>query len=149
MAIDTAEKRRSIAGIGGRRARPGVTPNAAKDAEWRQEVGRSYSGIAASAIAWRTIIGDVFNYDTARHGASLSFYFETVLLALVGTVRARLYSTTTSTAVPGSEVSTASSTATRLRSGPLTLVDGNDYFLQVGKQGTDAGIAGGSKLIAF
>lgn len=47
MAIDTAEKRRSVAGI------PffiflGVTPNVAKDAEWRQQAGWGYSGIAAS-----------------------------------------------------------------------------------------------------
>lgn len=46
MAIDTAEKRRSVAGI------PfwiglGVTPNVAKDAEWRQQAGWGYSGIAA------------------------------------------------------------------------------------------------------
>lgn len=47
MAIDSAEKRRSISGIhfiGG----PGVTPNSGKDQEWRQEVGYGYSGIAAA-----------------------------------------------------------------------------------------------------
>ena len=50
MAIDSAEKRRSIAGI----LLPlimGVTPTASPDAEWRQEAGWSYSGIAAAAIA--------------------------------------------------------------------------------------------------
>lgn len=46
--IDTAEKRRSVAGI------PfwvglGVTPNALKDAEWRQQVGWGYSGIPVGA----------------------------------------------------------------------------------------------------
>jgi len=45
MAIDSVEKRKSISGI--MLAIAGVTPNAAKDAEWRQEAGRSYSGIAA------------------------------------------------------------------------------------------------------
>jgi len=44
MAIDSVEKRKSISGI--MLAIAGVTPNAAKDAEWRQEAGRSYSGIA-------------------------------------------------------------------------------------------------------
>ena len=44
--IDTAEKRRSAAGV------PfwvglGVTPNVAKDAEWRQQAGWGYSGISA------------------------------------------------------------------------------------------------------
>lgn len=44
MPIDTAEKRRSVAGI---TTGHGITPNASEDAEWRQQVGWSYSGIAA------------------------------------------------------------------------------------------------------
>jgi hypothetical protein len=45
--IDSAEKRRSAAGT----VFPGlgVTPNASKDAEWRQQAGWGYSGIAAGA----------------------------------------------------------------------------------------------------
>ena len=44
MAIDTAEKRKAVAGI------PfhlflGVTPNVAKDVEWRQEAAWGYPGI--------------------------------------------------------------------------------------------------------
>ena len=48
MAIDSREKRASVVGIN-RLAGPSVTPNSAKDKEWRQEVGYSYSGIAADA----------------------------------------------------------------------------------------------------
>ena len=48
MAIDSAEKRKSISGIH-LNVCPGVTPNSGKDAEWRQESGFSYSGIAAAA----------------------------------------------------------------------------------------------------
>lgn len=48
MAIDTAEKRRSITGIPFLII-PGVTPNVSKDQEWRQESGWSYSGILAAA----------------------------------------------------------------------------------------------------
>jgi len=48
MAIDDAEKRRSAAHVG-RPSVPGVTPNAAKDQEWRQQAGRSYSGILADS----------------------------------------------------------------------------------------------------
>jgi len=52
MAIDSAEKRRSVVGVGFWLYGPnGVTPNVAKDAEWRQQVGNGYSGIAASAAA--------------------------------------------------------------------------------------------------
>lgn len=49
MAIDTAEKRRSVAGTCFRYGAPGVTPNATHDQEWRQEAGFSYSGILAPA----------------------------------------------------------------------------------------------------
>jgi len=47
MAIDTAEKRKSITGIHLYAAGPGVTPNVAKDAEWRKEAGYSYPLTAA------------------------------------------------------------------------------------------------------
>jgi hypothetical protein len=40
LAIDTAEKRRSISGIP--LLSPGVTPNASKDAEWRRESAWGY-----------------------------------------------------------------------------------------------------------
>ena len=47
MAIDSAEKRKSISGIN--YFGPGVTPNSGQDQEWRQESGYSYSGIAAAS----------------------------------------------------------------------------------------------------
>lgn len=47
MAIDTAERRRNVAGVG-YWIGLGVTPNASKDVEWRQQVGWGYSGIAPS-----------------------------------------------------------------------------------------------------
>lgn len=49
MAIDTAQRRRSISGIP--LLLPGVTPNATPDAAWRQEAGWSYSGILAAGPA--------------------------------------------------------------------------------------------------
>ena len=42
MAIDTAEKRRSVAGL--------VTPNILQDSEWRRQVAGVYSGIVAVVI---------------------------------------------------------------------------------------------------
>ena len=48
--IDTAEKRRSVSGIWIPLI-PGVTPNAGKDQEWRQEAGWSYNAIAAETPA--------------------------------------------------------------------------------------------------
>ena len=43
--INTAEKRRAVSGIW-LPLIPGVTPNASKNAEWRQQSAWSYSGIA-------------------------------------------------------------------------------------------------------
>ena len=49
MAIDTREKRASVVAIPYPWAGVSVTVNAAKDQEWRQQVGWSYSGILAGA----------------------------------------------------------------------------------------------------
>ena len=49
MAIDTAEKRKSVSGVGFPPLIPGVTSNASQDQEWRQESAWSYSGILAGA----------------------------------------------------------------------------------------------------
>jgi hypothetical protein len=51
VAIDTAEKRRSAGGVGFWVVGPGVTPNAAKDVEWRQESGWGYAGSGAPPVA--------------------------------------------------------------------------------------------------
>ena len=45
MPIDTAEKRRNISALITGLFGVGVTPNSAKDLEWRQQVGWSYSGV--------------------------------------------------------------------------------------------------------
>ena len=47
MAIDSAEKRRSAAGVPFLPLGPGVTANAAKDIEWRAQAAWGYSGITA------------------------------------------------------------------------------------------------------
>jgi len=49
MAIDTAEKRRSVSGVLLPSMIPGVTPNASKDLEWRAQSGWSYSGNSVSS----------------------------------------------------------------------------------------------------
>jgi len=51
MAIDTAAKRRSAASAGWPFTPPGVTPDAAKPAAWRQQAGWGYSGVAAGEAA--------------------------------------------------------------------------------------------------
>ncbi len=61
MAIDSAEKRKSISGIN--YFCPGVTPNSSQDAEWRQEVGYSYSGIAAASSGTGTFFANRHNIE--------------------------------------------------------------------------------------
>ena len=56
MAIDTAEKRKSLSGIQNSVLIPGVTPTAGKDQEWRQEAGWGYPGILAAGGAAPTIL---------------------------------------------------------------------------------------------
>lgn len=54
MAIDTAEKRKSVAGVSGLYNNPSVTPNASKDSQWRQQVGQSFSGITTGGSGTAT-----------------------------------------------------------------------------------------------
>jgi len=51
MAIDTAEKRRNVAGLLTGVLPVAVTPNASKDAEWRQQAGWGYSGISVGEVS--------------------------------------------------------------------------------------------------
>lgn len=55
MAIDSAEKRKSVAGVAFF-IFLGVTPNVGKDAEWRQQAGWGYSGIAATEVVEITAV---------------------------------------------------------------------------------------------
>ena len=65
MAIDNQEKRKSVVGIS---TGWGVTPNTSKDAEWRQQVGWTYSGIAASAPS--STVVPVFLFHYMQQGAA-------------------------------------------------------------------------------
>jgi len=57
MAIDSREKRQSISGISVY-FNLGVTPNASKDQEWRQEAGYGYPGVltGGASVAVSTYI---------------------------------------------------------------------------------------------
>ena len=67
MAINTAEKRRSVAHVARFWSGLGLTPNVAKDQEWRQEAGRSYSGILASG-AVAVVNSDEYLLRARRRG---------------------------------------------------------------------------------
>jgi hypothetical protein len=49
MAIDSAEKRKSVEGIAAHPLGPSVTPNAMPDGQWRRQAAWGYSGIAVGS----------------------------------------------------------------------------------------------------
>lgn len=55
MAIDTREKRASVAAIITAALSVSPTVNASKDQEWRQAVGYGYTGILADATSQKTV----------------------------------------------------------------------------------------------
>ena len=69
MPIDTARKRRGVAGIGYWLFGPGVTPDATPDVFWRQSVGWGYGGIVVGAA----VAAGAANIDT---NSALSVYLQ-------------------------------------------------------------------------
>lgn len=73
MAIDTAEKRRSISFIPN--LVPGVTPNASPDAEWRREAGYGYALAADTPPAFA-----IDTIDAAVKMDDLGLYVDTAFV---------------------------------------------------------------------
>jgi len=67
MAIDTREKRASIIAICCYPMAGSVTSNASPDAEWRQEAGYGYAGIAAASPGGSSVPVFWHHYQTTRH----------------------------------------------------------------------------------
>lgn len=155
MALDTQAKRMAAAGAG----RPWMRatfPTGTIDAEERASIGNTYGGnaLAAAAVVYRIAKG-MFKYVAAEHSSLVSFYFEAVHRARVGTIYSRLavwaapYDPLTLVAVAGSELNTTSATDVRQRTVALTLIDGEEYRMQAGKTGSDSGVAEGAEVIAI
>jgi hypothetical protein len=84
-----------------------------------------------SVVAWLES-GRLFLYTAANWGYTRTWYFEATLKATVGTARAKLYDVTAASYVTDSEVTTTSSTKTRVRSSAITLTDGHTYEVHFG-----------------
>ena len=78
------------------------------------------------------IDGRAFYYDAAQFDGTVAIYFEATLYgsSAGGTIYAKLYDTD-GNAVADSEVSVTGQTATRVRSGAITLVDGRTYVVRM------------------
>lgn len=90
-----------------------------------------YDFTASPQVSHWCEVGATFLYTAANWSVGVQFYFEAYFRAFTGTGRVRLFNKTDNTFVAGSEVSTASPVMVRMRSGPLTLVDGREYITQI------------------
>ncbi len=75
----------------------------------------------------------VFLYDPTQYSPAPTVYFQSYVKTDAGTGRARLFNVTDAAAVSGGEVTTASTSFVRLRTGALTLpATAKEYKVQAG-----------------
>lgn len=147
MAIDTETKRRSVLGMTIIPLLVAPVPDGTVANVDREHVVGIYAGIApASGGVAYTSCGVPFLY-TAANWLGAAFYHEAYMKATSGTVYARIYDVTAAAEVASSEISTAETSSTRLRSLAITLTDTHVYMLQTGTTG--AGEIKGGQLIAI
>ena len=110
--------------------------------------GRTLSAVstAVAKLLRQRSFGIPFLYTAANWG-TVSFYLEVWMRASVGTARARLWNETDGVAVAGSDLTTASGSYVRLRTGALILTDGKLYNVQFGSEDADSGAFRGGKLV--
>lgn len=88
--------------------------------------------------------GIIFTYTISTQSLS----FEATMLAITGTIKARVYNVTDSAAVASSEVSTTSATKVVVRTASsITLTNAKKYIHQFGVVDGDAGVAFGGALV--
>lgn len=133
MAIDSADKRFSILGLCGYTVRP-VPDGTIGTADRLQWLGL-YRGIAAAVpdVILYTGKGEIFLFVSANHGSLLNFFLEVSMKKIFDTAYARLKDITAADTVSGSEISTSSTSLTRVRTASsITLVDGREYQMEYG-----------------
>ena len=93
--------------------------------------------------------GRPFLFTSANWGATVIFNMEVFIRSTSGTAEVELYNVTDGIIVTGSNVSTASASFVRLRSGTITLTDGKEYRLQLKREASGGGAILGGHLIAI
>ena len=96
-----------------------------------------------------TTLGKLFLYTASEWATAVVYHLEATFRATSGTVYVRLFDETAAAAVTNSEVSTSSSTVARYRSSAVTLVDGNEYRIQVGIDPSAAGAILGASVLGL
>lgn len=127
-----------------------ITTSDTRDARTRGQITTSDTRDARTEglpVPAYTTFGMPFLYTSANWATGSSFYFEAYIRQTTGEAFARLYDNTAASAVTNGEVSTTSSSFTRLRTAALTLVNGNEYVVQFGTDPAHAGETLGGRII--
>ena len=109
----------------------------------------TFSAKTDGTIVYATHDDSPFLFTAANFDSAFGHYFEAFFRAVSGTANARLYDNTAAAAVAGSELSTMSSSNVRLRSGSLTLVDGNVYVAQFGTSAADSAARKSAQVLSY
>lgn len=111
--------------------------------------GRRFgSFVGKVAIGAYASYGEIRLY-TSANWSGVSIVFETNMRATAGMVNARVWDKTALSAIAGSELSTTAAVKTRLRSGTITLVNGNEYESQFALSAGATGETWGGRLIGL
>jgi hypothetical protein len=103
------------------------------------------SRLGSSGLVWTS--WGVPKLFTGANWNGVTWYFESYMRAVAGTVHSRAYNETDGTALTGSELSTTSATMVRQRSGALTPTNGKEYRAQFALGAGAAGEKQGGCLI--
>ena len=112
-------------------------PSGVSHPPWASFAGKS------AGFTW-TSVGALFLFTTANWSSGISIRLESTFRATSSEVKVRLYDESAASAVSSSELTTSGTTLARRRTSALTLVDGNEYRVQVGVQGSAGAIVGAS-----
>jgi len=112
----------------------------------QQIIDGAVAATVASALTW-TSTGKLFLFTASEWATAVVYRLEASFRSTDSNeVGVRLYNETAAAAVAGSEILKTSTSLARHRSGSLTLVDGNEYRMQVGVDSSAGAILGASVL---
>lgn len=148
MAIDTETKRKSAIGVGKYGWRLLPKPDGTIGAEDRRHAVGHYSRTSAVGIVY-TPVGVFYLHQATQWTRPPGIYFEVSMLAVSGSVNARLRNTTDDAVVASSTVDTASATLVRVRSPVLALTDSTEYRAEAGTIAGDSGTIQGAQIVAL
>lgn len=129
MAIDNENKRRAAIQIG-KTFRIFPAPDGTISVLDRRHIVGFWRFVSPTVSY--TLVGILYKHEVSQFAGTPDIYFETYMAAIAGTAFARLRNITDNTVVASSEVSTALTDLTRLRSSAITLTDAKEYRAEAG-----------------